>query len=480
MAGEGQPAIDRLRVFLQHLKPEARAKLIGELEHGTLQGDDVAGGAAILAVLRRSVREGRANALRFGDPARMFFALLEPFVVDDAPDRKHRGRIARATLQPFWLWLSNTVMPEDASTYCEQVEQALSASDTDRADQLARGFQDRALRAMQHVLASLPNDDKARRRLTMQLGTPRAADDVATVIAILTRRDGIAMLGIQLPEMIDNLNGRVLEQVKSLIDSPLAAKADLFLYALVLVMSRLVAPWQLVRLATKAAGGDVANRVAETPYALAVDLVLEEVERQVRELAGDIKNGRGIAVSVLLKDIHDAVRGLRSEVDMPIESPWGKNLAAVRSEISKALTAEIELMPGRVRRLMRPPKVIVPGSVLNAEEVEETEALIGFVVACRNYASELAINEVTQRTFTDLQKSLDTGTRTLLDALRTSSRGERSFRQSQVDAAVRFCAQVFGHEYAALLSKAADIASQKPLKTGVNIILPGQQKTGNS
>jgi hypothetical protein len=47
----------------------------------------------------------------------------------------------------------------------------------------------------------------------------------------------------------------------------------------------------------------------------------------------------------------------------------------------------------------------------------------------------------------------------LLDALRGASGGERPFRQSQVDAAVRFCAQVFGKEYASLLAKAAEVAS---------------------
>jgi hypothetical protein len=217
----------------------------------------------------------------------------------------------------------------------------------------------------------------------------------------------------------------------------------------------------LIRLATKAAGGDDAKRIAETPYAVAVNIVLDEADRKVRELATDLKRARGIAVSALLKEVHDTLRGLRSELDLPSESAWGKQLTAVRAEISKVLSAEIELMPGRVRRLVRarPSKEIVSGSVLDAEEVAETEALIGFVVTCRNYASELAINEVTQRTFNELQQLLDTGTRTLLDALRGASGGERPFRQSQVDAAVRFCAKVFGQEYAALLAKAAEVAS---------------------
>ena len=43
--------------------------------------------------------------------------------------------------------------------------------------------------------------------------------------------------------------------------------------------------------------------------------------------------------------------------------------------------------------------------------------------------------------------------------MRGATGGERVFRQSQVDAAVRFCAKVFGHEYASTLAKAAEVAS---------------------
>jgi hypothetical protein len=226
-------------------------------------------------------------------------------------------------------------------------------------------------------------------------------------------------------------------------------------------MSKLAAPWQLLRLATRAANSDTAKRIAETPYAVAVEIVLEEVDRRVRELAADLKSGRGIAVSALLKEVHDALRGLRSELDLSPESAWGKQLSTLRADVSRILTAEIELMPGRVRRLIRPrpAKEIVAGFKLDADEVAETEALIGFVATCRNYASELAINEVTQRTFSELQQFLESGTRTLLDTLRGASGSDRPFRQSQVDAAVRFCAKVFGQEYASLLTKAAEVAS---------------------
>ena len=42
---------------------------------------------------------------------------------------------------------------------------------------------------------------------------------------------------------------------------------------------------------------------------------------------------------------------------------------------------------------------------------------------------------------------------------RHAGEADRRFRQSQVDAAVRFCAKVFGQEYASLLAKAAEVAA---------------------
>jgi len=459
MAGQIEAAAEKLRAYLRELKPGARALLIGELERGLLHGTSPAGAELVLSELRRSLREGQSQAARFGDPARLFFQPLEPFLVDDVPDHKHRGRIARSALEPLWHWVGNTLIPAETKAYVAQVEHALMAGDTESAAAQAGDFQDLvAVRIAQMLEGS---DDKERRRLNVQLGSSRALDDVKSLRGILACRVGLATIGAQLPGHITVLTGAVLDSVKAQLDAPATAKSDLFLYSLVLVMSKLAAPWQLLRLATKAAQSDTAKRIAETPYSVVVQIVLEEVDRRVRELAADLKSGRGIAVSALLKEVHDAMRGLRSELDLPSESPWGKQLSTLRAEVSRILTAEIELMPGRVRRLVRPrpAKEIVQGSKLDPDEVTETEALIGFVATCRNYASELAINEVTQRTFGELQQFLESGTRTLLESLRGSTAGERIFRQSQVDAAVRFCAKVFSPEYASTLAKAAGIAS---------------------
>jgi hypothetical protein len=315
--------------------------------------------------------------------------------------------------------------------------------------------------SIERALVAARNDEKARRRLSGQLGTARALADLHDLGAILKARDALVFIGDRLPGHIRNLADAHLDAAKALLDSPAARGPGILPYALIVVMSRLAAPWQLIRFATKAAKSDEAARVAATPYAPAVAIVLAEIERLVGELQADLERGGSVAVTSQLKCIHDAARGLRTELDLAVDSPWGRQLAAVRAEISSMLKTEIESVPGRVRRLLRPRPAseIASGSILDPGDVADTEGAIELVGACRNYAGELAISEMTTRCYHEVEQYLDTGTQALLDALRNAGPADRPFRQSQVDAAMRFCAKVFGQEYASLIARAAEVAA---------------------
>ena len=486
---------EKLRGFLRELTPRARAMLLAELERGEQRGEPLPGSDIIARELRNASRadappappapppvapavsKPAASAAPAasvapaapvtpaaeafdptGTPARLFFAFLEPFFVEDALESVHPGRIPRAAAAPIWEWIGRDLLPAETSAFAGEVAR-LGANEA-KANQAAAAFQERVAQAIEKTLAAVATDDKARRKLAHQIGTPRALDDVRHVAAVLKARDVLAALAGKLPPKIRNLTDDQIGSVTDFIDSTAGRHREVYVMALVLVMSRLVAPWQLIRIAVKAADSDFPARIAETPYAPAVPIVLADLERMVRELEGDLRRGEALAQPSLLKDIHDTARGLRTEVDLSTDSQWARNLAAIRGQLAVALRPEIESAPGRVRRLLRVrhPRDIVPGSLLDASDIDETEALIGFVGQCRNYANELAINEMTMRAFSEVQNYLETHSDQLLEGLRQASNSERSYRQGQFDACVRFCAKIFGEEYAETLIKAADVA----------------------
>jgi hypothetical protein len=481
MAIDGRTA-EKLRGFLRELSPRVRAMLLAELERGEQRGEPMPGSELIVRELRNASAEAApspppvatapsapaasaapvpdANAL---DPeshaARLFFAFLEPFFVDDVVDNVHFGRIPRAAAVPIWEWIGRDLLPAETKAFAAEVARPAPGSDA-KAGQAAAAFHERVAQAIEKMLTDVASDDRARRKLAHQIGTPRAIDDVRYLAAVLKARDVLAALAGKLPAKIRNLGDDQIASVTSFVDSMAGRHREVYVMALVLVLNRLAAPWQLIRIAVKAANSDFPARIAETPYAAAVPIVLTDLERLVRELESDLRRGDAMAQPSLLKDIHDAARGLRTEIDLSADSQWSRALAAIRGQLGVALRPEIESAPGRVRRMLRvrPTKDILPGSLLDASDVDETEAMIGFVAQCRSYANELAINEMTMRSFSEVQNYLETHVEPLLDGLRTAGKVDRSYRQSQFNAAVRFCSKVFGPEYAETLIKAADVA----------------------
>ena len=380
MAG-AETTVERLRQFLRELSPGARSLLIGELERSVLRGEEVAGADLVLQELRRILREQRDGAHSIDDSAQLLFKPLEPFLVDDRGDHKHPGRVARSSLEALSNWVRRDLLPNDANAMASDVSRAMLDGDQAKTERLARIFQDRVAAAIEANFAAVAEDGKIRRRILQQIGTPRAAEELAAFKCALKGRDVLASLSARLPLQIGNLADDQLDKCKALIEGAAARDGELFLYALLTVMNRMTAPWQLIRLGVKVAGSDTAACVAETHYGVAVNIVLAELERMVSELREDLRTGQGIAVGSLLKTIHDSARGLRTELALPVDSTWGRALAAQRTQISDLLRTEIESMPSRVQRLLRPrpSREIRPNSVLDPNEVAEVEALVEFV-----------------------------------------------------------------------------------------------------
>jgi hypothetical protein len=277
----------------------------------------------------------------------------------------------------------------------------------------------------------------------------------------LLAREALETLIGKLPADVRVFSDSQIALVGALINIPSLQTPQMLPFALSLVMQRLPAPWQIIRLATKMAASDDEIRVSATPYGIAVTIALDDLSRLAADLRAAIKRGHFENVAEQLKTLHDGVRGLRTELDLRNDSAWGRQLTSIRADISNALQSEIDSVPGRVRRILRQraDKDIAVGARVDAGEVEEAVALIDFVAVCRTYASELAINEVTLRTYSDLQHYVEQSTEALVQSLRGGDAKARGYRQTQVSAAIRFCQVLFGDDYASLMSRAAENAA---------------------
>src|ERR1700761_7115071 len=458
---------ERLREYLGQLPPASQALLMREFERAIERGQDVAVATVVLDQLRRVARKTEDEETQSSPPprtediARYLFQPIEPFLVDGSNPMRP-GQIRRTSLTPIWQWL----IRDGATDAVYEFEKALAGT---RAGQPPEG----ALRKLQAAVANAifqvtsPTSGGDQRTLA-RIGAPNVIEDLVPVGAVLQAREAMDAFSGRLPMTMRNFADGQIDTAIEALNVPTLQTPQILPFALSMLMQRLLAPWQIIRIAIRIAASDDEVRGAATPYGMAVTIALHDMFCLAITLRTDIKRGQFGNVGDNLKALHDGVRGLRTELDLRQDSTWGRQLASIRAEISNTLKSEIDTVPGRVRRILRqrPDKDILGGARIDATEVDDAAALIDFVGLCRTYASELAINEVTLRTYSDLQQYVEKSTEALVQSLRAGDPRARAYRQTQAEAAIRFCEALFGREYASLMSRAVDnaLTSEPPRK----------------
>lgn len=452
-----QASIDRLRDYLAQLPPKAQALLMREFERAIERGEDTAVATFVLAQLRKVVRQSDDATPRTDDPARLVFRPLEPFLIDSAPAARP-GQIRRSSLAPVWVWLSREGIPDQVQAFEAALAQVGEQPTPTEIDRLVRTVQIAAGEAIVAAAGQAAGHD--RQRVLSRIGGPNVVEDIASIGAALQAREALDALSLRLSGQIRQFGESQIASVIASLNVPTLQTPQVLPFALSLVMQRLAAPWQIIRLGVSVAGSDDEIRVGATPYGVAVTMAIQDLSHAAAELRVDIRRGQFTNTSNYLKKLHDGVRGLRTELDIRSDSTWGRQIASIRVEISDSLKSEIESVPGRVRRILRqrPDKDITANTRIDPSEVDETASLIDFVAVCRTYAGELAINEVTLRAYSDLQHYVEKATESLVESLRAGDARVRAFRQLQVEAAIRFCNLLFGPDYASLMSRSAEMA----------------------
>jgi hypothetical protein len=466
-----QTSTERLRDYLAQLPPQSQALLMREFERAIERGEDTTVATFVLEQLRKIVRganEDDAVRPRTDDPARLLFGALEPFLIDSGfPIRP--GQINRSSLTSVWQWLNRDGAPDAAREFEAALANARETGTGGAIEPAVRKFQLATAAAINKISTPVPGDDK--HRALARVGPPSVIEDLVPIGAVLQAREALETLTSKLPGYLRVFGEAQVTSVIDALNVPSLQTPQLLPFSLSLIMQRLTAPWQIIRLALKIAGSDDEIRVAATPYGVAVTIVLHELSFTAACLRADIRRGQFAEVPEQLKSLHDGIRGLRTELDLRNDSSWGRQLASIRADISNSLQSEIDSVPGRVRRILRQraDKDISATAKVDMSEVDETAALIDFVAVCRTYASELAINEVTLRTYSDLQHYVEQSTESLVQSLRAADSKARAYRQQQVQAAIRFCEVLFGSDYASLMSRAAENAvtgERKPSRAG--------------
>src|ERR1700754_2744726 len=133
--------VEKIWEFLQRLSPLTRSCLLTELERLDVCGVDMPGSANIQAKLREEFRRDSSGQARMNGPARYFFAPLDPYLINGAPEHANSERISRGSLMPIWEWISRDLLPTMARDYIAQMKGLIAADKQREARQVTTAFQ---------------------------------------------------------------------------------------------------------------------------------------------------------------------------------------------------------------------------------------------------------------------------------------------------------------------------------------------------
>jgi hypothetical protein len=337
---------DRIRRFLQRLSPASKRNLLAEIERLQLYAEDELPGAdMLLGYLRAEFPDFGDSFEQPGSPMRSFFEPLERLLVNRTPEHANCGQISRGSLAPIWEWMSKKLLPTMARDYVEQMKREVAADNQKQAAKVAAAFQFKVLKYIEGTLSSSEGAAQVRAGLAVYTSSHAVFDDLAKMLVVLRAREPLHQFLKALPQSIGKFEGKELAEVRSKLDGLVATNPETLPFALTMIAGRLKAPWQLLRLATKAAASKNAADVAATPYALAVSMVLDQIDAGRSKLRQLLRARRILPATEILASIYDSEYALRVRLDRLEDGEWGRRLDRLMQEVAAIVQAEVDSVP---------------------------------------------------------------------------------------------------------------------------------------
>jgi hypothetical protein len=344
--------IDRIWEFLQRLSPLTRSCLLTELERMESCGIDMPGSADLQERLRAELRpDGSPEGTP--TPSRYFFAPLDPLLVDGAPEHANSGRIARTSLVPIWEWISRDLLPMMARDYNAQMKLLITAKKAKDVQAAAATFQTKVTKSLEGNLASPEGAERARTKLAHYTASPSAYGDLVKMMGALRASEALAKFAAALPEKIAKFDDPQVSKITALLDSFRKNDPGAVPFALALIAGRLRTPRELLRLATKTARGRSATDIAVSPYAIAVSMVLDQMDDKRIALHLALKKNRVTIARDVLADIDQTEAALRVGIRELDASEWGTRLAKIRDGIAVLVEAEVSRFPDQLGHILK-------------------------------------------------------------------------------------------------------------------------------
>ncbi len=317
-------------------------KLASGLERQRLQGVDGLPYDLILSSLRPVLERNKGPRPGLPDPLRQFCAPFEDLLVNRRDPSRNLRQIARASIDPVWIWLSSELLPDALHDITARiVEHTLSNNKIALSGSIAV-LHASCSAALLYAIEAVRGDIAQRRKLERQLGGEAVVEDARVMAEALAVAPFMLRLGEELPKHISDFDDHLVAFVGELYEDARDALPEYAVYVPLAAMTRLSVPWQIMRLARKVSGFGNDAAINRSGLAELGEIFLGEVEDIARSLE-NLRPGKA-DLPQMARDITrfaEISQGFIGEIDIRRVSDWGHRILTARAKLSATIAEEM-------------------------------------------------------------------------------------------------------------------------------------------
>ena len=336
----------RLQDVLFRLNPQLARQFMQMIEDSRNLGQCDPALQVIEPFIRKILHEAERDFRRKSTALRVFCTPFETLLINQTWQQVQPGRISRQSISPVWHWLKTQLLPETIPELTRKIENAADLHDEATLDDLHNQLYYDSSAAIQMAIKAANDDNRLKKKYKYILGSRRLFHDLDEMKTTLKAADTIQALRQRLPLKINDLNDDQLPYLSDVYRSLLSTFPNRPHLAAGVVMAHLAKPPQLMRIAVDALGTNELQIIARTPFGIAIDMLLYDLEILGKQLIAGLEDA--LPAKRILNDLNHFYAILDSfimELEFAPKGEWGRRITRLRVQVAEALEKEIEKTP---------------------------------------------------------------------------------------------------------------------------------------
>jgi hypothetical protein len=448
--------------LLGRLPEPVAARLAKAVEVDRLIGGTGLPHEEILAALRPQLRNVPAPH-RTETPERLFCRPFEDLLVSPERKVKQKGRIARSSIEPVWMWLQNELMPGRHHELTEALRAAVMQGREDEIESKLTLF----WREASAALLSALSDETQKGAAGRMLGGIAVAEDAYDIALLLSNAREVIELQKHLPKPVLSLTEEHILFVRHTFDRLSESNPDLAPYIPLVVMGRLERPWEALRLTAAVSRKSDDTVIANTDMGAIGELLFGDLDAYAKKIQA-MRPLDFDAEQLLssLASFSELSSGMVRELGIRRDGKWGQRLGKDRATVSTMMENLLERAPkeimaalpaAKVGAFSKGPKPLDVGRAPDPERVARAMRYAYLMVHSRPFAVAAAFNAKLKEAWDEAANTLRAYNEDILREVRAAPADKREIVDQHFSNTLEICKLILGEEEAEFLRRRSKV-----------------------